>query len=105
MSIAATYYTPVGEYLRFVIMKSLEPAPLAVAEVEKIAEETIRKLGIKYDWRVWPSLFDGEVEIREGYVYLTPMGRIILTKAEKTAGQIRDMLGRLSRQVPPQGPV
>ncbi len=40
-----------------------------------MVEEAVETLGIKYDWRVWPRLLEGEVEVKDGVVTITPCGR------------------------------
>jgi hypothetical protein len=47
----------------------------------------VERLGVRYDWRVWPKLLEGEVEVRGGTAVITPRGRWILEVAgEKVAG-------------------
>jgi len=67
-------YTPVGEYLRLLILKRLARGPAGVGEIDRMVREAVEALGVRYDWRVWPKLLEGEVEIREGVVTITPRG-------------------------------
>jgi hypothetical protein len=87
-------YTPVGEYLRLVILQRLSKGPAPVEEVDELAKRAVEKLGIRYDWRVWPKLLDGEVEIRDGTAAITPRGRWILEQTgEEVAEYVKKWLG------------
>ncbi len=87
-------YTPMGEYLRLVILRRLAHGPATIEEIDKLAEEAVRRLHVRYDWRVWPKLLEGEVEIRGGMVAITPRGRWILElTGEKVANYIERTLG------------
>jgi hypothetical protein len=59
-------YTPVGEYLRLVVLRRLSKGPAPVEEVDELARRAVEALGVRYDWRVWPKLLEGEVEVRDG---------------------------------------
>ncbi len=71
-------YTPVGEFIRLVILKRLAKGPAKVEEIDWMAREAVERLGVRYDWRVWPRLVEGEVEFREGVVAITPRSKWIL---------------------------
>ena len=87
-------YTPVGEYIRLLVLKRLARGPARVGEIDRMVEEAVEALGIKYDWRVWPKLLEGEVEIRDGVVAITPRGRWILEQTgEEVAKYIEKTLG------------
>ncbi len=87
-------YTPVGEYLRLVILQRLSKGPAPVEEVEELARRAVEALGVRYDWRVWPRLVEGEVEIRGGIAVITPRGRWILEMTgEEVAEYVRRWLG------------
>ncbi len=87
-------YTPVGEYLRLLILKRLARGPAKVEEIDRMVEEAVEALGVRYDWRVWPRLLEGEVEFREGVVAITPRGRWILeVTGEEVARYVRRWLG------------
>jgi hypothetical protein len=87
-------YTPVGEYLRLLILKRLTRGPAEVEEIDRLAEEAVRRLGIRYDWRVWPRLLAKEVEVRGGVAELTRVGRWILeATGEEVAEYVRRRLG------------
>jgi len=87
-------YTPVGEYLRLKILRRLSKGPAPVEEVDELAERAVEKLGIRYDWRAWPRLLEGEVEIRGGVVAITPRGRWILElTGEEVAKYVKKWLG------------
>ena len=87
-------YTPVGEYLRLLILRRLACGPAKVEEVNELAKRAVEALGIKYNWRVWPRLVEGEVEFREGVVTITPRGRWILEQTEEeVAKYVKKWLG------------
>jgi hypothetical protein len=87
-------YTPVGEYLRLLILKRLSRGPAAVEEIDELARRAVEALGVRYDWRVWPKLLEGEVEVRSGVVAITPRGRRILElTGEEVAAYVRKRLG------------
>jgi vacuolar-type H+-ATPase subunit E/Vma4 len=87
-------YTPVGEYVRLLVLKRLTRGPAEVEEVDRMVREAVEALGVRYDWRVWPRLLEGEVEIRGGVVAITPRGRWILElTGEEVAAYVRKRLG------------
>jgi hypothetical protein len=87
-------YTPVGEYVRLLVLKRLARGPAEVEEIDKLAEEAVRRLHVRYDWRVWPRLLEGEVEVKDGVVTITPRGRWILgLTGEEVARYIEKTLG------------
>jgi len=87
-------YTPVGEYVRLLVLKRLARGPAKVEEVDELARRAVETLGVRYDWRVWPRLVEGEVEIRGGVVTITPRGRWILELTGKeVAKYVRKRLG------------
>jgi hypothetical protein len=87
-------YTPVGEYVRLLVLKRLARGPAKVEEIDRMVEEAVRRLHVRYDWRVWPKLLEGEVEIRGGVVTITPRGRWILELTdEEVAKYIERTLG------------
>ncbi len=87
-------YTPVGEYLRLVVLQRLARGPAPIEEVDELAKRAVEKVGIKYDWRVWPRLLDGEVEIRDSMAAITPRGRWILEMTgEEVAKYVKKWLG------------
>ncbi len=87
-------YTPVGEYLRLVILQRLSKGPAPVEEIDRMVREAVEALGVRYDWRVWPRLVEGEVEVRGGVVAITPRGRWILEMTgEEVAKYVRRRLG------------
>jgi hypothetical protein len=94
MNIWQNRYTPVGEYLRLLILKRLARGPAKVEEIDRMVREAVERLGIRYDWRVWPRLLEGEVEIRDGVVTITPRGRRILElTGEEVAKYVKKRLG------------
>jgi len=87
-------YTPVGEYLRLKILRRLSKGPAPVEEVDELAKRAVEALGVRYDWRVWPRLLEGEVEIRGGIAVITPRGRRILElTGEEVAKYVKKWLG------------
>jgi hypothetical protein len=87
-------YTPVGEYLRLVILQRLSKGPAPVEEVDELAKRAVEALGVRYDWRVWPRLVEGEVEFRDGVVTITQRGKWILEMTgEEVAKYVRKRLG------------
>jgi hypothetical protein len=87
-------YTPVGEYLRLVVLRRLSKGPAPVEEVDELARRAVEALGIRYDWRVWPKLVEGEVEVRGGIAVITPRGRWILEQTgDEVAEYVRKRLG------------
>jgi len=87
-------YTPVGEYLRLLILRRLARGPAKVEEVDRMVEEAVEALGVRYDWRVWLRLVEGEVEIRGGIAVITPRGRRILELTEEeVAKYVKKRLG------------
>jgi vacuolar-type H+-ATPase subunit E/Vma4 len=54
----------------------------------------VERLGVRYDWRAWPRLLEGEVEIRGGVVAITPRGKWILEQTgEEVARYVKRRLG------------
>jgi vacuolar-type H+-ATPase subunit E/Vma4 len=94
MNIWQNRYTPVGEYLRLLILRRLARGPAKVEEIDRIVREAVERLGIRYDWRVWPRLLEGEVEFRGGVAVITPRGRWIFENtADEVAEYVRRRLG------------
>nr|WP_148682530.1 hypothetical protein [Pyrobaculum neutrophilum] len=87
-------FSPVGEYLRLVILRRLSQGPARVEEVDQLAESAVRKIGVKYNWRVWPELLKREVVVRDGVVELTRVGRWMLEQTgEEVAEYVKKTLG------------
>jgi hypothetical protein len=87
-------FTPVGEYLRLLILKKLTRGPAEVEEIDRMVREAVEALGVRYDWRVWPRLLEGEVEVRGGTAVITPRGRWILEMTdEEVARYVKKRLG------------
>ncbi len=87
-------YTPVGEYIRLLVLKRLARGPAGVGEIDRMVRETVEKIGIRYDWRVWSRLVEGEVEVKDGVVAITPRGRWILElTGEEVARYVKKRLG------------
>jgi hypothetical protein len=84
----------VGEYVRLVILQRLSKGPAPVEEIDELARRAVERLGVRYDWRVWPKLLEGEVEVRGGTAVITPRGRWILEVAgDEVARYVRRRLG------------
>ncbi len=76
------------------ILRRLVRGPAKVEEVDRMVREAVETLGVRYDWRVWPRLVEGEVEVRGGVVAITPRGRWILEQTgEEVAKYVRRWLG------------
>lgn len=89
-------YSPVGEYLRLVIMRRLAAGPAAVEEINDLAKRAVERVGVRYDWRVWPVLLKREVTIRDGVVELTKEGRWIYEQTkEEVAEYVKKWLGAI----------
>ena len=59
-----------------------------------LLKEAVEALGVRYDWRVWPRLLEGEVEVRGGVAAITPRGRWILElTGEEVAKYVKKWLG------------
>ena len=94
MMCAPIRFTPVGEYLRLIILRRLARGPAPVEEVDELARRAVEALGIRYDWRVWPKLLEGEVEVRGGTAVITPRGRWMLEQTgEEVARYVHKWLG------------
>ncbi len=88
------HYTPVGKYVRLLVLKRLTRGPAEVEEIDQMVREAVEKIGIRYNWRVWPRLLEGEVEVRGGVVTITPRGRWILEQTgEEVAKYVKKRLG------------
>ena len=87
-------YTPVGEYLRLLILRRLARGPAEVEEIDRMVREAVEALGVRYDWRVWLRLLEGEVEVKGGVGTITPRGRWILEQTEEeVAKYVKKWLG------------
>jgi len=87
-------YTPVGEYVRLLVLKRLARGPAKVEEIDRMVREAVEALGVRYDWRAWPRLVEGEVEVRGGIAVITPRGRWILElTSEEVAKYVKKWLG------------
>jgi hypothetical protein len=69
------------------ILRRLARGPAEVEEIDRMVREAVEALGVRYDWRAWPRLVEGEVEIRGGMAAITPRGRWIL---ELTGGEVAE---------------
>jgi hypothetical protein len=87
-------YSPVGEYIRLLVLRRLREGSAPVEDIDKIVQRAVEMLGIKYDWRVWPRLVEGEVEVDNGVAVITPRGLWVLEQtAEEVAEYVRRWLG------------
>jgi len=88
-------FTPVGEYLRLIILRRLVQGPASVEELDEMTKKAVERLGVSYDWHIWPKLLlEGEVEFRGDLVVITPRGRRILElTSEEVAEYVRRWLG------------
>ncbi|WP_333639145.1 hypothetical protein [Pyrobaculum aerophilum] len=85
-------YSPVGEYIRFVILKRLAKGPATVEELEALAKRAVERLGIRYDWRVWSELLKREVAIENGVTRLTPYGELFVREGLR---EVEEWLGKV----------
>ena len=87
-------YTPVGEYIRLLVLKRLARGPAGVEEIDRMVREAVERLGMKYNWRVWPRLVEDEVEVRGGIAVIKPRGRWILENtADEVSKYVKKRLG------------
>jgi len=87
-------FTPIGEYLRLVVLRRLSRGPAPVEEVDELVKKVVEKLGIRYDWRVWPRLVEGEVAVKDGVATITLRGKWVLEQtAEEVAKYVKRWLG------------
>lgn len=87
-------YSPIGEYLRLLVMKRLTRGPATIEEVNELAKKAVERIGMKYDWRMWPKLLTKEVEIKDGIAVITSYGRWILEQtSEEVARYVQKWLG------------
>ena len=76
-------YSPMGEYLRLLVLRKLSNGSARVEEIDQMVKEAVEQLGMRYSWNVWPKLLNGEVEIKDGIATITPRGRWILEQTNK----------------------
>jgi hypothetical protein len=88
-------FTPIGEYIRLVVLMRLSRGPATTKEIDELVKTTVERLGVSYDWRIWPELLlEGEVEIKGDIAVITPRGRRILELTEEEVEQyVRRWLG------------
>ncbi|ABO09480.1 hypothetical protein [Pyrobaculum calidifontis] len=87
-------YSPIGEYLRLVIMRRLAEGPAKVEEIDELARRAVEELGERYNWRVWPQLLRREVAIRGGVVELTKEGKALYEQTrDEVAEYVKKTLG------------
>jgi len=85
---------PWGSTLGCSFLGGWRAAPPRSEEIDKLAEEAVRRLHVRYDWRVWPRLLAREVEVKDGSVELTHVGRWILEQTgEEVAEYVKKTLG------------
>ena len=80
--------------MRLAILQRLSKGPAPVEEVDELAKRAVEKLGIGNDWRAWPRLLEGEVEVKDGVVAITQRGKWILElTGEEVAKYVKKRLG------------
>ena len=89
-------YSPVGEYIRLVILKRLAKGPAAVEELEALAKRAVERLGIRYDWRVWPELLKREITVEGGVAKLTKYGELFVREGLR---EVEEWLGKVFPQL------
>ncbi len=87
-------FTPVGEYIRILVLKRLVKGATKIEEIDRIVKEAVETLGVRYDWRIWPRLLSREVEIKDGVVKITSFGMWILEQTgDEVENYVRKFLG------------
>jgi hypothetical protein len=87
-------FTPIGEYLRLLVLRRLREGPASVEGLDEIVRRAVERLSIRYDWRIWPKLLEGEVEFRGDTAVITPRGKWILEQTgEEVARYVKKWLG------------
>lgn len=87
-------YSPVGEYIRLVVLQRLAKGPAPVEELDELARKAVERAGVRYDWRIWPELVRREVVVKDGVVELTAEGRWLLEKTKDVVAEyVRRTLG------------
>jgi len=87
-------YSPIGEYLRLVIMRRLAEGPARVEEIDELARRAVEELGERYNWQVWPQLLRREVAVRGGVVELTKFGKTVYEQTrDEVAEYVEKRLG------------
>lgn len=86
-------YSPIGEYVRLLVLQRLARGPAPVDELNKIVCETVnavtRKIGLKYDCSVWTELLKYEIEIKNDMVYLTRIGEVVYRNIDEVVDYLR----------------
>jgi len=87
-------FTPMGEYIRILVLKRLVKGATKIEEIDRIVKEAVETLGVRYDWRIWPRLLNREVEIKDGVVKITSFGMWILEQTgDEVENYVRKFLG------------
>ncbi len=87
-------FTPVGEYIRILVLKRLVKGATKIEEIDRIVKEAVETLGVRYDRRIWPRLLSREVEIKDGVVKITNFGMWILEQTgDEVENYVRKFLG------------
>jgi len=90
----AVRYSPVGEYLRLLILQRLAKGPAPIEEVDEMVKSAVERLNMRYNWKVWPRLLEREVEIKDGVARITPRGRWMLEQTfDVVAEYVQKWLG------------
>ena len=87
IAVGSRRFSPVGEYIRLVIMERLAKGPATVEELEALAKRAVEAFGVRYDWRVWPELLRREILIKDGIVELTKEGRWIYEQTKEEVAE------------------
>ncbi|MFB6490271.1 MAG: hypothetical protein TU35_003315 [Thermoproteus sp. AZ2] len=67
--------TPIGLYIKVLIISRLARGPAKVEELDEIARRAVERLGVRYDWRIWRDLLRREVVVEDGLAKLSERGR------------------------------
>lgn len=86
-------FSPIGEYIRLLVLQRLAYGPATVNELSELVctriNELSEKTGIKYNCMVWPELLKYEVEIKDGMAYITSIGQLVY---KNTTDEVIDYL-------------
>ncbi|CCC82328.1 hypothetical protein [Thermoproteus tenax] len=89
--------TPIGEYIRYLVISRLAKGPATVDELNSVVEDAVRRLGVNYNWRIWPELVKREVAFDGNTAKLTERGRWVAAVGLKAmARYVQRTLGRVT---------
>ncbi|MFN7106271.1 MAG: hypothetical protein ACK4M3_06800 [Pyrobaculum sp.] len=87
-------FSPVGEYIRLVVMRRLAQGPATLEELNEAVKRAVERAGVRYNWQTWPELLRQEVVIRGGVVELSERGRWVYQQTREIVEEyIKKTLG------------